>query len=216
MRSSRPSSGLARRRGHCASGNPTSAITWRTTGRRSMRPASGSSTATAHCRTFRCRGRIRRRFRPSRPPSICSSRSRAIPPANSSSSTSPSRVSPSNMPNTCSRQPALPMARPPRVWRPPSCWMARSTSPSMTARSPTSAHMASGSARAATTARIVHSYIHDVGAGGIRIGETQWAGRPDEPRLTHHITADNNILRGGGRSSPTPSACASATAPITK
>ena len=45
--------------------------------------------------------------------------------------------------------------------------------------------------------RLEHSYIHDLGAGGIRIGEGRI--RPDEPSRTSHITADNNIIRTGGR-----------------
>ncbi|HIJ52141.1 MAG TPA: right-handed parallel beta-helix repeat-containing protein [Planctomycetes bacterium] len=45
--------------------------------------------------------------------------------------------------------------------------------------------------------RLAHSYIHDLGAGGIRIGEGRI--RPDEPSRTSHITADNNIIRTGGR-----------------
>ena len=45
--------------------------------------------------------------------------------------------------------------------------------------------------------RLEHCYIHDLGAGGVRIGEGQI--RPDEPSRTSHITADNNIIRSGGR-----------------
>lgn len=42
--------------------------------------------------------------------------------------------------------------------------------------------------------------VHDPGAGGIRIGET---GIPkNESERTSHITADNNIIRGGGRIFP--------------
>ncbi|MBN1506239.1 MAG: right-handed parallel beta-helix repeat-containing protein [Sedimentisphaerales bacterium] len=45
--------------------------------------------------------------------------------------------------------------------------------------------------------RIERSFLHDLGAGGIRIGEGRI--RADEPSRTHHVTVDNNILRGGGR-----------------
>jgi hypothetical protein len=45
--------------------------------------------------------------------------------------------------------------------------------------------------------RLERSYIHDLGAGGVRIGEG--AIRPDEPSRTSHITVDNNIIRTGGR-----------------
>ncbi|UCG47869.1 MAG: right-handed parallel beta-helix repeat-containing protein [Phycisphaerales bacterium] len=41
------------------------------------------------------------------------------------------------------------------------------------------------------------SLIHDMGAGGVRIGEGQI--RADEPSRTSHITVDNNIIRSGGR-----------------
>jgi hypothetical protein len=43
---------------------------------------------------------------------------------------------------------------------------------------------------------LTRSYLHDLGCGAVRIGETK---APTEPTLTHHITVDNNILRGGGR-----------------
>jgi len=45
--------------------------------------------------------------------------------------------------------------------------------------------------------RIERSYLHDLGAGGVRIGEGEI--RPDEASRTHHITVDNNIIRAGGR-----------------
>jgi hypothetical protein len=41
------------------------------------------------------------------------------------------------------------------------------------------------------------SYIHDLGAGGVRIGEGRI--RSDESSRTSHITVDNNIIRTGGR-----------------
>jgi len=45
--------------------------------------------------------------------------------------------------------------------------------------------------------RLERCYLHDLGAGGIRIGEG--AMRSDEPSRTSHITVDNNIIRSGGR-----------------
>jgi len=45
--------------------------------------------------------------------------------------------------------------------------------------------------------KLQRSYIHDLGAGGVRIGEGRI--RPDEPSRTSHITVDNNIIRTGGR-----------------
>ena len=45
--------------------------------------------------------------------------------------------------------------------------------------------------------RLETSYIHDLGAGGVRIGEGRI--RSDEPSRTSHITVDNNIIRTGGR-----------------
>jgi hypothetical protein len=45
--------------------------------------------------------------------------------------------------------------------------------------------------------RIERSFLHDLGAGGVRIGEGQI--RADEASRTHHITVDNNIIRSGGR-----------------
>ena len=44
---------------------------------------------------------------------------------------------------------------------------------------------------------IEHCHLHDLGAGGVRIGEGRI--RSDEPSRTSHITADNNIIHSGGR-----------------
>jgi len=44
------------------------------------------------------------------------------------------------------------------------------------------------------------NWIHDTGAGGLRIGET--AMRRDPKQQTHHVTVDNNILNRGGRIFP--------------
>ena len=42
-------------------------------------------------------------------------------------------------------------------------------------------------------------YIHDLGAGGVRIGQGWDYNDPPEEVRTTHITVDNNIIRGGGR-----------------
>ncbi|MCI0491356.1 MAG: right-handed parallel beta-helix repeat-containing protein [Planctomycetes bacterium] len=48
--------------------------------------------------------------------------------------------------------------------------------------------------------RVVQAYLHDLGAGGVRIGEG--AITPDEVNRTHHIVVDNNIIHTGGRIFP--------------
>jgi len=45
--------------------------------------------------------------------------------------------------------------------------------------------------------RFERSYLYDLGAGGVRIGEGRIS--PDQPSRTSHITVDNNIIRSGGR-----------------
>jgi len=45
--------------------------------------------------------------------------------------------------------------------------------------------------------RLERCWLHDLGAGGVRIGEGTI--RPDEPSRTSHITVDNNIIHTGGR-----------------
>ena len=48
--------------------------------------------------------------------------------------------------------------------------------------------------------RLVHCYLHDFGAGGVRIGETGIAA--NEHERTGHIIVDNNIIHAGGRIFP--------------
>ncbi len=48
--------------------------------------------------------------------------------------------------------------------------------------------------------KIEHCYLHDIGAGGIRIGGTGIAKNQNEH--TSHITVDNNIIHRGGRIFP--------------
>lgn len=49
---------------------------------------------------------------------------------------------------------------------------------------------------------ITRSYLHDLGGGGVRIGDTKM---PDDATLTHHVTVDDCIIHSGGRLFP--SAC---------
>jgi len=50
--------------------------------------------------------------------------------------------------------------------------------------------------RACSDCRVERCYFHDLGAGGIKIGETV---QPENPQhLTHNIVVDNNIIRSGG------------------
>ena len=48
--------------------------------------------------------------------------------------------------------------------------------------------------------RITHSYLHDLGAGGVRLGETDL--RPPGPDRTERNVVDNDIIRGDGRLFP--------------
>ena len=45
-----------------------------------------------------------------------------------------------------------------------------------------------------------HCFLHDLGAGGIRIGEGSDNNDsiPSGPNVTGHCTVDNNIIRSGG------------------
>lgn len=48
--------------------------------------------------------------------------------------------------------------------------------------------------------RVFRCYLHDLGAGGVRIGEGTI--RENEAEQTSHVVVDNNIIRGGGRIFP--------------
>jgi len=50
--------------------------------------------------------------------------------------------------------------------------------------------------KACTDCSIQHCYLHDLGAGGIKIGDIQIP--KDQTELTQRIKADNNIIRSGG------------------
>ncbi|MDX9948317.1 MAG: right-handed parallel beta-helix repeat-containing protein, partial [Bacteroidales bacterium] len=54
--------------------------------------------------------------------------------------------------------------------------------------------------RACSNCSVTRCYMHDLGAGGIKIGETVI--RPDENEITNHITVDNNIIRDAGHVFP--------------
>jgi len=53
--------------------------------------------------------------------------------------------------------------------------------------------------RGCVDCRLQRTYLHDLGAGGVRIGEGWNNENPAPADRTHHITVDNNIIRGGGR-----------------
>jgi len=54
--------------------------------------------------------------------------------------------------------------------------------------------------RGCSNCTVSQCYLHDLGAGGIKIGETVI--RPDQDEITNHITADNNIIRDAGHVFP--------------
>jgi len=54
--------------------------------------------------------------------------------------------------------------------------------------------------RACSNCLVNQCYIHDLGAGGVKIGETLI--RQDQKEITNKITIDNNIIRDGGHVFP--------------
>jgi hypothetical protein len=54
--------------------------------------------------------------------------------------------------------------------------------------------------RACSNCTVYQSYMHDMGAGGVKIGETVI--RPDLNEITNNVTIDNNIIRDGGHVFP--------------
>ncbi|MDP3001975.1 MAG: right-handed parallel beta-helix repeat-containing protein, partial [Bacteroidales bacterium] len=54
--------------------------------------------------------------------------------------------------------------------------------------------------RACSNCAVNQTYMHDLGAGGVKIGETVI--RPDQNEITNNITIDNNIIRDGGHVFP--------------
>lgn len=54
--------------------------------------------------------------------------------------------------------------------------------------------------RACSNCSVQKCYMHDLGAGGVKIGETVI--RPDKGDLTNNITVDNNIIRDAGHIFP--------------
>jgi len=54
--------------------------------------------------------------------------------------------------------------------------------------------------RACSKCTVSHSYLHDLGAGGVKIGEMII--RPVTSEITNHITIDNNIIRDCGKVFP--------------
>lgn len=54
--------------------------------------------------------------------------------------------------------------------------------------------------RACSNSKVEKSYLHDLGAGGIKIGETIIRENPKE--ISNSIIADNNIVRSGGKVFP--------------
>ena len=54
--------------------------------------------------------------------------------------------------------------------------------------------------RACSNCSVTNTYMHDLGAGGVKIGETVI--RPDSKEITNNIVIDNNIIRDGGNVFP--------------
>lgn len=53
-----------------------------------------------------------------------------------------------------------------------------------------------------TNCRVAHTYIHDMGAGAIRIGQGWDNDNPNATDTTGHVTLDDNILQSGGHIFP--------------
>ena len=56
--------------------------------------------------------------------------------------------------------------------------------------------------RGCSSNRLARCELHDLGAGGVRIGEGWQNENPTAQTLTHHITVDNNIVHSGGHIFP--------------
>jgi len=54
--------------------------------------------------------------------------------------------------------------------------------------------------RAVSNCVVTRCYLHDLGAGGVKIGETVI--RPDDDEISDHIVVDNNIIRDAGHVFP--------------
>jgi len=54
--------------------------------------------------------------------------------------------------------------------------------------------------KACSNCLVDHCYLHDLGAGGVKIGETVIRQNPEE--ITNNITVNNNIIRDGGHIFP--------------
>ena len=54
--------------------------------------------------------------------------------------------------------------------------------------------------RACSNCSVTRTYMHDLGAGGVKIGETMI--RPDQKEITSNIIIDNNIIRDAGHVFP--------------
>jgi len=47
--------------------------------------------------------------------------------------------------------------------------------------------------------RVEKCYLHDLGAGGVKIGHGWGRAEPRGPEVTSHVTVHNNVIRAGGR-----------------
>ncbi len=53
--------------------------------------------------------------------------------------------------------------------------------------------------KACRDCRVVRTHIHEMGGGGVKIGEGWANNNPKPEEITSHVTVDNNIIRHGGR-----------------